>query len=113
MPWRGVAPIQLVIVLVGGVALITAVGMVLIAAIAVMHGDDVSRSIPNPLATTCIASLTGLSGLLTPNTGLTMSARTARHATLAGQAAATAVVEHEQLHDLATEAEHLRRETRD
>lgn len=113
MPWRGVAPIQLVIVLVGGVALVTASGMVLIAAIAVLNGQDVSKSIPNPLATTCIAALTGLSGLLVPNTGLTTSGRTARHAQVAGAAAAAAVVEHEQLHDLATEAERLRRETPD
>lgn len=108
MSWRGVAPIQLVIVLVGGVALVTASGMVVIAAIAVLNGQDVSRSIPNPLATVCIASLTGLSGLLTPNTGLTISGKTDRHAQVAGAAAAAAVVEHEQLHDLAAEADQLR-----
>lgn len=108
MPWRGVAPISLVIVLVGGVATITALGMVVIAVVAAFHGADVSNSIPNPLATTCIASLTGLSGLLTPNTGLTTSGRTARHAAVAGQAAAAAVVEHEQMHDLAVEADRLK-----
>lgn len=113
MPWRGVAPIGLVIVLVGSVAIVTAGGMVIIAVVAAWQGSDVSTSIPNPLATTCIASLTGLSGLLTPNTGLTASSRTARHAAIAGQAAASAVVEHEQMHDLAVEADHLRRETRD
>lgn len=112
MSWRGVAPIALVIVLVGSVAILTAFGMVAIAIVAAWQGvDDVAGSIPNPLATTCIASLTGLSGLLTPNTGLTSSSRTARNAAVAGQAAATAVVEHEQMHDLAVEAEHLRRDT--
>lgn len=113
MSWRGVAPIQLVIMLVGSVALVTAVGMVVIASIAVLNGQDVTKSIPNPLATTCIAALTGLSGLLVPNTGLTTSGRTARHAAVAGQAAAAAVVEHDQLHDLAVEADQMRRETRD
>lgn len=113
MPWRGVAPIQLVIVLVGGVALTTAGGMVIIAIVTAWNGGDVSRSIPNPLATTCIASLTGLSGLLTPNTGLTTSGRTDRRAAVAGQAAATAVVEHEQMRDLARETEHMYRETHD
>lgn len=108
MPWRGVAPIQLVIVLVGAVALTTAGGMVIIAVVAAWNGTDVSRSIPNPLATTCIAALTGLSGLLVPNTGLTSSGRTARHAYQAGHAAAAAVVEHEQLADLASEADRLR-----
>jgi hypothetical protein len=81
--------------------------------VAAWQGADVSKAIPNPLATTCIAALTGLSGLLVPNTGLTTSGRTARHAQVAGAAAAAAVVEHEQLHDLATEAAHLRRETRE
>lgn len=113
MSWRGVAPIQLVIMLVGGVALVTATGMVMIAAIAVWNGQDVSKSIPNPLATTCIAALTGLSGLLVPNTGLTTSGRTARHAYQAGAAAAAAVVEHDQLADLASQADQLRRETRE
>lgn len=113
MPWRGVAPIQLVIVLVGAVALICAGGMVIIAIVTAWQGGDVSKAIPNPLATACIAALTGLSGLLVPNTGLTTSGRTARHAQVAGAAAAAAVVEHEQLHDLAVEADQLRRETRD
>lgn len=109
MPWRGVAPIQLVIVIVGGVALVTAVGMVLIAIVATWQGQDVSKAIPNPLATVCIASLTGLSGLLTPNTGLVGSSRTARHAAVAGQAAAAAVVEHDGLERLSREADDLRR----
>ncbi len=116
MPWRGVAPIQLVIVLVGGVALVTAGGMVLIAVVTAWQGGgaaDMTKAIPNPLATTCIAALTGLSGLLVPNTGLTTSGRTARAAERAGQAAAAAIVEHEGLHDLAAEADQLRRETRD
>lgn len=106
-----VAPIQLVVALVGAVALVTAAGMVVIAIVAALYGNDVPDSIPNPLATTCIASLTGLSGLLTPNTGLTTSARAARHAAVAGQAAAAAVVEHEQLHDLVVEANGLSEHT--
>jgi hypothetical protein len=95
----------LVIWLVGAVALLTATGMCVVALAQVIQGADVV--IPNPLATTCIASLTGLAGLLSPNTGLTASARSARHAAVAGQAAATAVMEHEALHDIAVEADGL------
>lgn len=112
MPWRGVAPIGLVIILVGSVAITTALGMVVIAIVASVQGLDAGNAIPNPLATTCIASLTGLSGLLTPNTGLTTSGRTARHAAVAGQAAATAVIEHDMMHDIQVQADELRADER-
>lgn len=107
MPWRGVAPIQLVIVLVGTVLVSTALGIVALAIIAALRGVDVV--VPQELATVCISSLTALGGLLTPNTGLTVGARTARHAAVAGHAAAAAVVEHEGLERLSREADELRR----
>lgn len=105
MPWRGVAPIQLVIWLVGCVALVTAFGMVVIGVAQVVQGQSVD--IPSQLVTVCVGALGALGGLLAPNTGLTTSARTARHAAVAGQAAATAVLEHEHMHDIAVEASGL------
>lgn len=108
MSWRGVAPIQLVIWLVGTVMVSTALGIVLLAIIATVRGVQVE--IPQELATVCISSLTALGGLLTPSTGVTSSGRTARHAAMAGQAAAAAVVEHEGFERLAHEAEELRRD---
>lgn len=107
MPWRGVAPIQLVIGIIGAVLMLGALTMSTLAIVAVWRGHDVTASIPQELTTVTISALTALAGLLTPNTGLTTSARTARHAAVAGQAAAAAVVEHEQLHDLAVEANNL------
>ena len=95
IPWRGVAPIQLVIMLVGTVMVSTALGIVVIATIATVR--DVQLKIPQELATVCISSLTALGGLLTPNTGM-MSPRADRAAVAAGAAAATAVVEHEDAH---------------
>lgn len=106
MPWRGVAPIQLVIWLVGMVALVTAGGMVAIGVAQAFTSQPVE--IPSQLVTVCVGALGALGGLLAPNTGLTTSARTARHAAVAGQAAAAAVVEYDGLHDMALEAEHLR-----
>jgi len=105
MPWRGVAPIQLVILLVGSVMVSTALGIVCIAVIATVR--EVPVRIPQELATVCISSLTALGGLLTPSTGLTGSSRAARNAERAGQAAAAAVVEHEGLEQLAREARDL------
>lgn len=108
MPWRGQAPIQLVIWLVGMVALVTGGGMVIIGVTQALRGDSVE--IPSQLVTVCVGALGALGGLLAPNTGLTSSARTARHAAVAGQAAAMAVVEHEHLHDMTLEADSLRDE---
>lgn len=106
MPWRGQAPIQLVIWLVGMVAMVAVFGMVVIGITQAFSGRDVE--IPSQLVTVCVGALGALGGLLAPNTGLTTSARTARHAAVAGQAAATAVIEHEALHDLSVEAQTLR-----
>ena len=105
MPWRGVAPIQLVILLVGSVMVSTALGIVCIAVIATVR--EVPVRIPQELATVCISSLTALGGLLTPSTGLTSSSRANRRAEAAGHAAAVAVVEHEGLEQLAREARDL------
>lgn len=93
MPWRGVAPMMMVVLLVGAVMVSTALGIVTLAIIAAVR--DVKVAIPQELATVCISSLTLLGGLLTPNSGLT-SSRTSRRAEVAGQAAAVAVVEAEQ-----------------
>lgn len=108
MSWRGVAPVQLVILLVGSVMVSSALGIVTLAVIAAVTKGNVK--IPQELATVCISSLTLLGGLLTPNTGLVSGTRTARHAAMAGQAAAAAVVEHEGLERLSREADDLRRD---
>lgn len=108
MSWRGVAPIQLVILLIGSVLIIGTSTMAVLALVAVLNSRDVTAAIPQELSTLTFGSLTALGGLLTPNTGLTSTGRQARHAAVAGQAAATAVMEHEAMHDLAVEADSLR-----
>jgi len=105
MPWRGVAPIQWVIGIVGSTLLSSTLGMVALAMIAAINGTSVV--IPQELATVAISSLTALGGLLVPHTGLVGSSRTARNAAMAGHAAAAAVVEHEGLADVAREARDL------
>jgi hypothetical protein len=105
MPWRGVAPIQWVILIVGATLLSSTLGMVVLALVAAVNSTKVV--IPQELATVAISSLTALGGLLVPHTGLTTSGRTARHAAMAGHAAAAAVVEHEGLVDVAREARDL------
>lgn len=85
MPWRGVAPVQLVIVFIGGVLSVCVVGMIVLAVL--------DRGIPQELATVAVSSMTAMAGLLAPNTGLLTNGRTARRAEAAGHAAATAVIE--------------------
>jgi len=101
MSIRNMAPITVVILLVGLVMVSTALGIVTLAIIATMR--DVEVVIPQELATVCISSLTALGGLLTPSTGIMSNSRAVRRAEVAGHAAAAAVVEAEQ-HD-AAEAE--------
>lgn len=93
MPWRGAAPVQLVIVFVGSVLLLTCVAITALAMIA--------RPVPDALGTLSIASMTALAGLLAPNTGLTTTGRAARRAEAAGHAAATAVIEADATEDQA------------
>lgn len=97
MSWRGMAPIVVVILLVGSVMVSTALAIATVAIIATLR--DVPVKIPQELATVCISSLTAMGGLLTPNTGL-VSGRTARRAEVAGHAAAAAVVEAEHMDQL-------------
>lgn len=103
------APIVVVILLVGGVMVSTALAMSALAIIATVR--DVPVKIPQELATVCISSLTALGGLLTPNTGL-VSGRTARRAEVAGHAAAAAVVEADQLDAAETEGHETGRRNR-
>lgn len=84
MPWRGAAPVQLVIGFVGAVLMVSTLGIITLALF--------DKAVPDELATVAIASMTGLAGLLTPNTGLVSTGRTARRAAAAGEAAATAVL---------------------
>jgi hypothetical protein len=84
MPWRGVAPVQLVIGFVGVVLLTSTVGIIVLALF--------NKDVPDELATVAIASMTGLAGLLTSPTGLLTTGRTARRAAAAGEAAATAII---------------------
>lgn len=84
MTWRGVAPVQLVIVFVGSVLMLTTLGIITLA---IAHVP-----VPDALGTLSIASMTALAGLLAPNTGL-VSSRAAKRAEAAGHAAATAVIE--------------------
>lgn len=99
MPWRGVAPVQLVIGFVGSVLMLCTLGIIVLALMAV--------PVPDALGTLSIASMTALAGLLAPNTGLT-TARTSRRAETAGQAAAAAVIEHDQAADTAAADEAMR-----
>jgi len=87
MPWRGAAPVQLVIGFIGVVLLVALVGIILLSVM--------ERRVPDQLGTICIASMTALAGVLAPNTGLLTSGRTARRAEVAGHAAAHAVIEAE------------------
>lgn len=100
-PHLHVAPIVLVVLLVGSVMVSTALGIITVAIVATVR--DVPVKIPQELATVCISSLTALGGLLTPSTGMMAGSRAARHAELAGHAAAQAVVEHEGLERVARE----------
>lgn len=84
MPWRGVAPVQLVIVVVGLVLWTSLLGIILLA--------FTTRPIPDALGTLSIAAMTSLAALLAPNTGLVRPG-TSRRAEAAGQAAAAAVIE--------------------
>lgn len=84
MPWRGVAPVQLVIVVVGLVLWTSLLGIIVLA--------FMTRPIPDALGTLSIAAMTSLAALLAPNTGL-VSPRTSRRVEQAGQAAAAAVLE--------------------
>lgn len=93
MPWRGVAPVQLVIALIGAVLLLSVSGMIVLAVVALINNGDVEGAIPNQLATVSVASMTAMAGLLAPNTGLLTSSKSARRAEAAGHAAATAVIE--------------------
>lgn len=105
MAWRGVAPIQLVILLVGTVMVSTALGIVLLSVVATIRETKVV--VPQELAVVCISSLTALGGLLTPNTGLVTGGKVERRAERAGHAAAAAVLEHDGLEALSREAENL------
>lgn len=105
MPWRGTAPIQWVILIVGSTLLSSTLGMVGLALVAAIR--NTAAVIPQELATVAISSLTALGGLLVPHTGLATSGRSARHAAMAGHAAAAAVVEHEGLADIAREGREL------
>jgi hypothetical protein len=86
MTFRGVAPVQLVIVTVGLVLWTSLVGIIVLAVLQV--------EIPEALGTLSIASMTALAGLLAPNTGL-LTSKASRRAEAAGQAAAAAVIEAE------------------
>jgi hypothetical protein len=88
MSWRGVAPVQLVIVVVGLVLWTSLVGIITLAVMV--------QPVPDELGTLAIASMTALAGLLAPNTAL-VSGRAGRRAEQAGQAAAAAVLEVEGL----------------
>lgn len=79
-----VTPVHLVILFIGAVLIISVVGIIVLAA--------TGNPAPQELGTVCIASMTALGGLLAPNTGLFSSGRTAQRASLAGEAAARAVV---------------------
>lgn len=100
-------PIRLVVALIGAVMLATSLGIVVLAFIGAWN-DCAPLEIPAPLPSIALASMTGLAGLLAPTQGLHYPDRTARHMEHAGAAAAAAVLEHEQLNDLATEAEAIR-----
>lgn len=89
MPWRGVAPVQLVIAFVGLVLFVATTGIIVLALF--------DKAVPDELATVAIASMTGLAGLLTSPTGLLTTGRTARRAAAAGEAAATAVLHSDEL----------------
>ena len=87
MAWRGVAPVQLVIVTVGVVLWTSLLGIIVLA--------FMGRPVPDDLGTLSIAAMTSLAALLAPNTGL-VSSRSSRRAEAAGHAAATAVIEAEE-----------------
>lgn len=83
--WRGMAPVQLVIILVGMVLMTSLLGIIALSVFRV--------EVPDELGTVCIASMTALGGLLAPNTGLlTGGGRHTRRVEAAGQAAAAAVM---------------------
>lgn len=93
-----VTPIRLVVAILGLQLQLSTLGIIVLPLLGV--------DIPNVLGTIAVASMTGLTGLLTPNTGLRGSA-SERQAAIAGQAAAAAVAEHHGLSRLAQEADEL------
>lgn len=100
MPWRGAAPVQLVIGFIGVVLLTALLGIIVLAVMA--------QPVPDELGTVCIASMTALAGVLAPNTGLLTHGRTARRAEAAGLAAAAAVVRADETVDKADEDQAMR-----
>lgn len=103
-------PIRLVVAMIGSVMLVTSFGIVVLAFLGMAQGCT-PVEIPAPLPSIALASMTGLAGLLAPThqlmPGSAPTHRAERRMEHAGQAAAAAVLEHEQLQDLATEAERM------
>lgn len=93
-------PVQLVVLFIGATILTNT----LLIGVLALKGVPV----PEVLGTVVVSSVTGLLGLLAPNTGLVHTTRTARHVAEAGQAAAAAVLEHDGLREVAAEGERLR-----
>lgn len=99
------SPLLLVVAFIGAELLLTVLGIVLLALL--------DKDVPQVLGTVCVGAMTGLAGLLAPNTGLLAGGRTAHNATLAGNAAAAAVMETDELRKLQRVADELADELAD
>ena len=95
------SPLLVVVMFIGLELLLTVVGIVALALL--------GRDVPEVLGTVCVGAMTGMTGLLAPNHGLA-GGRSAHSAQMAGSAAAAAVLETDQLHQLQREADQLVRD---
>lgn len=93
------SPLLLVVSFIGVELLLTVLGIILLAVL--------GKPVPQVLGTVCVGAMTGLAGLLAPNTGLLAGGRSAHNAQMAGSAAAQAVLETGELHRLQREADQL------
>lgn len=106
-----VAPIALVVALIGSTMILTSVGVIVYAVVSLSRGCQ-PVTVPGGLSSLALASLTGLAGLLAPGHQLLSWKGNQQHhaATLAGEAAAHAVLEHDGVQELRRMAEDMREE---
>lgn len=93
------SPLLLVVAFIGTELLLTVLGIIALALL--------DKSVPQVLGTVCVGAMTGLAGLLAPNTGLIAGGRSAHNAHMAGSAAAQAVLETDELMRLARMSDEL------
>lgn len=102
-------PIVLVVALIGAVMLVATTGVVSVAVVGMWRGGCDPVTIPGGLSSLAFAGMTGLAGLLAPGHQLYSwrGSQQQHAATMAGEAAAHAVLEHDGVQELRRIAEDM------